>query len=111
MIIFRKDNNNFLFKKILTIAFIVSFVFVLNICSVSLSKAAAGGEGNGLFKPRSRESIKEVLTSYSGSITFLYKKALRDNPELKGTITVEFTIEPSGEIINARIVSSTVNPY
>ncbi|MBI5193626.1 MAG: energy transducer TonB [Nitrospirae bacterium] len=108
---FRKDSNKFLFKNILTIALMVYFAVVPVTCSASLSKAAAEGEGKVLFKARNRESIKEVLTSYSGSIAFLYRKALRDNPALKGTITVEFTIEPTGKIINARIASSTVNDH
>lgn len=109
MNLFEKDNNKSLFKKILTIALIVYFAVVLNVCSVSISKATTGGEGNGLSKARSRESIKEVINSYGGSIAFLYRKALRDNPALKGTVTIEFTIEPSGEIINARIASSTIH--
>ncbi len=86
-------------------------VVVLVIWSASLSKAALGGEGKGLFEARSPESIKEVLMSHSGSIAFLYRKALRDNPALKGTITVEFTIKPNGEITNARIASSTIHDH
>lgn len=105
----KKDNNKLLFRKILTIAFIVSFAVVLDAWSVSLSKAVTGREGEGFYKTRSRELIKEVLASFNGSIAFLYRKALRDNPALNGTITVEFTIASSGEIINARIVASTIH--
>lgn len=64
--------------------------------------------GSGTFKSRSQESIKEVVTSHRGSIDFIYKKALRDNPTLKGTILVEMTIAANGEAIGGRIVSSTV---
>lgn len=109
MNLFGKNNNKFLLKMILSIALIASSAFVLDICSVSYSQTATGGEGKGLYKPRSRESIKEVLASFNGSIAFLYRKALRDNPALNGTITVEFTIESSGKVINARIVSSTIH--
>lgn len=108
MNLFGKNNNKFLLKMILSTVLIFSFAFVLDICSVSFSQAVKGGEGKDLYKTRSRESI-EVLASYNGSIAFLYRKALRDNPSLNGTITVEFTIEPSGKIINARIVASTIH--
>lgn len=71
-------------------------------------KGDMGSGGKGSPKTRSQGAIKEVLTSHRGSIDFIYRKALRDNPALKGTVVIEFTIAPSGEIVSARIVSSTV---
>ncbi|MBI5193311.1 MAG: TonB family protein [Nitrospirae bacterium] len=72
-------------------------------------KGDMGGGGKASPKTRSQGSIKEVLTSHRGSIDFIYRKALRDNPALKGTVIIEFTIAPSGEITLARIVSSTMH--
>ncbi len=72
-------------------------------------KVDVAGSSKGSPKIRSQGSVKEVLTSHRGSLDFIYRKALRDNPALKGTVLIEFTIAPSGEIISARIVSSTVN--
>lgn len=72
-------------------------------------KGDAGGGGKASPKTRSQGSVKEVLASHRGSIDFIYRKALRDNPALKGTVVIEFTIAPSGEIVSARIVSSTVH--
>lgn len=70
---------------------------------------STGGGGRGSPATRSQGSVKEVLTSHRGSLDFIYRKALRDNPGLKGMVIIEFTIAPSGEIISTRIVSSTVN--
>ncbi|MBI5194517.1 MAG: energy transducer TonB [Nitrospirae bacterium] len=65
--------------------------------------------GNGSSKRRNKESIKAVLASHRGSIYFIYKKAIRDNQSLKGTVVIEFTIAPNGDIVSARIESSTVH--
>ncbi len=60
-------------------------------------------------KMRSYESIKEVVTSRRGGLDFIYKKALRSNPILKGVVILEFTIAEDGDVTGIRIVSSTVN--
>jgi outer membrane biosynthesis protein TonB len=57
---------------------------------------------------RSYESIQEVVDSLKGWIRFVYNRALRENPTLKGTVTLEFTIIPSGSVSACRVVSSTV---
>jgi outer membrane biosynthesis protein TonB len=66
-------------------------------------KGAEGEEAT-----RSYESIQEVMDSLRGWIRFVYNRALRENPTLKGTITLEFTIIPSGDVSACRVVSSTV---
>lgn len=64
--------------------------------------------GSGTLKDRSQESIKEVVASHRGSIDFIYKKALRDNPTLKGTIVIELTVAENGEVVSGHVVSSTI---
>jgi TonB family protein len=60
---------------------------------------------------RSYESIREVVDALTGWIRFVYNRALRENPTLKGTITLEFEIVPSGDVSRCRVVSTTVkNP-
>jgi protein TonB len=60
---------------------------------------------------RNYESITQVVDSYKGGISFLYNKALRENPTLRGIVTVEFIIAASGEVIDCRVVSSSMkNP-
>jgi TonB family protein len=58
---------------------------------------------------RGSGSIAAIVASYRGGIDFIYKKTLRENPLLKGVLTVEFTIAPSGEVTRCRVVSSTLN--
>ncbi|MBI3994893.1 MAG: energy transducer TonB [Nitrospirae bacterium] len=59
--------------------------------------------------PRTYESIAQVVDSYKGGISFLYNKALRENPTLRGTVTVEFIIAANGEVIDCRVVSSSMS--
>lgn len=58
---------------------------------------------------RTQDSIKGVVNSRKGGIDFLYRKALRGDPTLKGEIVVEFIISEEGTVIKGRIVSSTLN--
>ncbi|HUK56056.1 MAG TPA: TonB family protein [Nitrospiria bacterium] len=61
--------------------------------------------------PRDYESIAQVVDSYKDGISFLYNKTLRENPTLRGTVTVEFIIAAAGEVIDCHVVSSSVkNP-
>jgi outer membrane biosynthesis protein TonB len=60
---------------------------------------------------RSYESIVEVVDSIKGWIRFVYNRSLRENPALKGIITLEFDINPSGDVTSCRVISSTMkNP-
>lgn len=61
--------------------------------------------------PRDYESIAQVVDTYKGGISFLYNKSLRENPTLRGTVTVEFIIAASGDVVDCHVVSSSVkNP-
>jgi len=61
-----------------------------------------GGEAGS----RSPESILRVIRSHIGGFRYSYEKALRNNPNLGGKITLKFTIAPSGDIVAIEIVSS-----
>lgn len=67
-------------------------------------QAPGGGQAS-----RSYESIQETVDSLKGWIRFVYNRALRQNPTLKGTITLEFDIAPTGEVTECRVASSTLN--
>ena len=58
--------------------------------------------------PRTYESIAEVVERYKNGIGILYSKALRKNPALRGTVTVEFTIAASGDVLDCKAVSSSM---
>jgi periplasmic protein TonB len=55
---------------------------------------------------RSREEVEILFDRNRGAFDALYRRALRDQPELQGRVVLEFTIAPSGEITACRIVSS-----
>lgn len=68
------------------------------------------GTGGGLGK-RSEESVRGVMLSYTGRLTYIYNKYLKKNPELRGKIVVEVTIEADGSVSSAKVAASDVgNP-
>ena len=58
---------------------------------------------------RSEQSIMKVVLARQGRITYLYQKYLKRNPNLRGKISIEFTIAPNGFVTSARMIESTVN--
>jgi TonB family protein len=84
--------------------------------AVSSRIAAVGAGGNvnrgGSGKAsRTEEEIALVFDSNKGAIYALYGRALRDQPDLRGKLVLEFTISPSGEVTDCRVVSSELqNP-
>jgi TonB family protein len=55
---------------------------------------------------RTREEVELVFDRNKSAIYALYARALRDNPALQGKVVLEVTIAPSGEVTDARVVSS-----
>jgi TonB family protein len=66
------------------------------------------GSASGM-RLRSVDSIQRVVRVHQSGMTFLYNKALQETPNLKGQITLEFTILAGGELTGVRIVSSTLH--
>jgi protein TonB len=66
------------------------------------------GYGDG-DSPRSYEDISLVVEKYKGGVSFLYNKALRRDPSLRGTITVEFTIAADGTVSECKVSSSSMD--
>jgi TonB family protein len=58
---------------------------------------------------RAREEVEIMFDRNKGALYALYGRALREKPELAGKLVLEFTIAPSGEITNVRVVSSELN--
>jgi protein TonB len=73
----------------------------------------AGGRvqrsGNSGKASRAREEVEIMFDRNKGALYALYGRALREKPELSGKLVLEFTIAPSGEITNVRVVSSELN--
>lgn len=75
-----------------------------NIAGVEGTVSGRGSKASG----RSQDAIGRVVTKHSDAIESCYKKEANINPNLKGSITVEFTIDPNGKIKRVRIVKSTL---
>lgn len=57
---------------------------------------------------RSQDAIGRVVGKHSDGIENCYKKETRINPNLKGSITAQFTISPAGRVTQVRILKSTL---
>ncbi|MCK4738815.1 MAG: energy transducer TonB [Deltaproteobacteria bacterium] len=52
--------------------------------------------------------VDMVIKRYSGGIKYLYNNALRKDPMLRGSISVDITISEAGKVTNVRIISSSL---
>jgi TonB family protein len=68
--------------------------------------AEAQRSGSSSKASRTREEVELVFDRNKSAIYALYSRALRDNPALQGKVVLEVTIAPSGEVTDARVVSS-----
>lgn len=103
---------------------------------VSTSKASSGGGGSGNLAgvaatkvesdieeadlqqatrerqgstKRSDENIELVFDRNKGSINALYRRALRQNPTLEGTLVLKLEIQPDGSVTKCEVVSSELD--
>jgi TonB family protein len=76
-----------------------------NVAGISSGKQATRTGGGGAAA-RSQEEIEQEFDRHKGAIYALYSRALRERPELRGKVVLEFTIAPSGEVTACRVVSS-----
>jgi TonB family protein len=74
--------------------------------SVEAAPADVQRTGKSSKASRTREEVELVFDRNKSAIYALYARALRDNPALQGKVVLEVTIAPSGEVTDARIVSS-----
>jgi len=58
---------------------------------------------------RNEQSIWNVVSSRQGRIKYLYEKYLKRLPNLRGKITIEFTIAANGFVLSTRVIESTIN--
>jgi periplasmic protein TonB len=71
--------------------------------------AIASGEGGGnnnAGSGRSEEEVRKVMEQHKSSIFNIYNRALRTNAALQGKVVIKIIIDPSGQIVDATIVSS-----
>jgi TonB family protein len=76
---------------------------------VNLSPATSKSGDSEALGYRSEQAVSAVVNSRTGRITWLYEKYLKRQPNLRGKVTVEFTIAANGFVTSARILESTIN--
>jgi len=62
--------------------------------------------GNGSV--RTPDDISRILTSHNRAIQDCYKKALKENQNLKGKIVVRFSVTPDGYVNDVKIIYSSL---
>lgn len=67
------------------------------------------GGGSGSGASIDYDAIARVVEQYKNGLIYLYNKELRSNPTLKGTISVEFSIDSTGKVVETHIVSTTMD--
>jgi TonB family protein len=77
-----------------------SKVDVAPIEKVSGSQEAVGA--------RNEQSLYKVLSQNIGRLQYIYEKFLKTNPDIRGKVEVEVTINPDGGIANVAVLSSEI---
>lgn len=60
-------------------------------------------------RTRSREELRRTMDANKAAIYSIYNRELRKKPSLRGRITPELVIEPSGAVSECSVVESTLN--
>ncbi|HEX4872996.1 MAG TPA: AgmX/PglI C-terminal domain-containing protein [Nevskiaceae bacterium] len=69
-------------------------------------KTRPGQDGDKPLAGRTLEEIQQVMDRNKSALYSLYNRALRDNPSLRGTMSVSLTIAADGSVLRCEIVSS-----
>lgn len=75
---------------------------------VSLGEIATTDSGNRVAA-RTIEEIQLIFDKNKGAIYSIYNRALRSNPTLKGKVVLSITIDPSGKVLECKIISNEVD--
>jgi len=75
---------------------------------ISLGEIAESNGGNRLAA-RTIEEIQLIFDQNKGAIYSIYNRALRQNPTLKGKVVLSITIDPSGKVLECKIISNEVD--
>jgi TonB family protein len=66
--------------------------------------SVSGGEGTGTID---RDAVTSVFSRRKGAIKSCYERALKSNPNVKGKVTIKFTIGPAGRITDISVAANT----
>jgi hypothetical protein len=56
-----------------------------------------------------KEVVKEYIRKQLAKIRWCYQMAFQKNPDLEGKLTVSFIISPTGSVMSAKVINSTLN--
>lgn len=73
--------------------------------SIKMEKGSVSGKGS-KSAYRSSDAISRIVNKHADAIENCYKKEARINPNLKGSITVQWTIMYNGKVTKARVLKS-----
>ena len=72
-------------------------------------RASSSAGGQRRAAGRSMNEIELVFDRNKGSFYTLYSRALRQDPGLRGKVTLRLTIAPNGSVTNVEIIDSQLN--
>lgn len=75
--------------------------------AIKVGKGSVSGKAS-KSTARSADAIQRVMNKHMEAVNNCYKKELRINPNLKGSISVRFTIDPTGKVRQVRITNSSL---
>lgn len=58
---------------------------------------------------RTAEDIRKVFDQYGGRLNNAHQRALRDDPNIQGSLTLKLTIAPDGSVTSCTVASSQLN--
>ncbi|MBC8181655.1 TonB family protein [candidate division KSB1 bacterium] len=58
---------------------------------------------------RSDQSIMDVVLSRKGQMQYIFEKYLKRNPNLRGKISIQFTIAANGFVKSAKVIEATID--
>lgn len=58
---------------------------------------------------RTSEDIRKTFDAYGGRLNNIYQRALRDDPNMQGTMRLKLTVAPDGSVTSVAVASSQLN--
>jgi TonB family protein len=58
--------------------------------------------------PLDKDIVRRIVRAHINEVRYCYNQGLSRNPSLKGRVTIQFSINPSGDVSAARVAESTV---
>jgi TonB family protein len=78
----------------------------INTSAVAAGNVKVGKDGKAR---RTQENITKGFDRYGARLNNLYQRALRDDPNMQGTVTVKLTIAPDGSVTDASVANSQLS--